>query len=64
MIACDEKAVPLETWIARADDDYERQELLLGERRPLYVACTRAREHLFVSGVAPASPFLELHADG
>ena len=28
------------------------------ERHLLYVACTRARDHLFVSGVHPASEFL------
>jgi ATP-dependent exoDNAse (exonuclease V) beta subunit len=29
------------------------------ERHPLYVACTRARDHLLVTGVNPASEFLD-----
>lgn len=29
------------------------------ERHLLYVACTRARDHLLVTGVAPASEFLK-----
>ncbi len=29
------------------------------ERHLLYVACTRARDHLLVTSVAPASEFLE-----
>ena len=29
------------------------------ERHLLYVACTRARDHLLVTGVAPASEFLD-----
>jgi superfamily I DNA/RNA helicase len=31
----------------------------IGERHLLYVACTRARDHLWVSAVDPASEFLE-----
>lgn len=31
----------------------------LYERHLLYVACTRARDHLLVTGVNPASDFLE-----
>jgi superfamily I DNA/RNA helicase len=29
------------------------------ERHLLYVACTRARDHLLVTSVAPASEFLD-----
>jgi ATP-dependent exoDNAse (exonuclease V) beta subunit len=29
------------------------------ERHLLYVACTRARDHLLVTGVEPASEFLD-----
>ena len=29
------------------------------ERHLLYVACTRARDHLLVTGVDPASEFLD-----
>ena len=37
---------------AELDDIYET------ERRLLYVACTRAREHLLLTGVAPTSEYL------
>lgn len=29
------------------------------ERHLIYVACTRARDHLLVTGVAPAEEFLD-----
>jgi ATP-dependent exoDNAse (exonuclease V) beta subunit len=35
-----------------------RQEIYDTERHLLYVACTRARDHLVVTGVVPASEFL------
>jgi ATP-dependent exoDNAse (exonuclease V) beta subunit len=35
------------------------QEVYDTERHLLYVACTRARDHLLVTGVSPASEFLE-----
>ena len=35
------------------------EEVYNTERHLLYVACTRARDQLFVSSVAPASEFLE-----
>ena len=34
------------------------------ERHLLYVACTRARDHLLVTGVAPASEFLKDLGEG
>jgi len=35
------------------------QEVYDTERHLLYVACTRAREHLHVSGVEPMSEFVD-----
>ena len=35
------------------------EEVYETERHLLYVACTRARDHLFVTGVNPASEFLD-----
>jgi ATP-dependent exoDNAse (exonuclease V) beta subunit len=35
------------------------QEVYDTERHLLYVACTRARDHLLVASVAPASEFLD-----
>jgi len=40
-------------------DDADLEEVYNTERHLLYVACTRAREHLLVTGVEPASEFLD-----
>jgi ATP-dependent exoDNAse (exonuclease V) beta subunit len=39
-------------------DDSDLEEVYSTERHLLYVACTRAREHVLVTGVRPASEFL------
>nr|WP_257645607.1 hypothetical protein [Ottowia beijingensis] len=39
-------------------DESDLDEVYATERHLLYVACTRAREFLHVSGVNPASEFL------
>jgi len=41
------------------DDDADLREVYDTERHLLYVACTRAREHLLVTSVEPASEFLD-----
>jgi ATP-dependent exoDNAse (exonuclease V) beta subunit len=40
-------------------DDSDLEEVYATERHLLYVACTRARDHLLVTGVKPASEFLD-----
>ena len=40
-------------------DEADLQEVYDTERHLLYVACTRARDHLLVTGVRPASEFLQ-----
>lgn len=40
-------------------DDGDLAEVYATERHLLYVACTRARDHLWLSGVKPASEFLD-----
>lgn len=40
-------------------DQADLQEVYETERHLLYVACTRARDHLLVTGVEPGSEFLE-----
>lgn len=40
-------------------DDPDLEEVYDTERHLLYVACTRARDHLMVTGVEPASEFLD-----
>ena len=41
-----------------AGDDADLQEVYDTERQLLYVACTRARDHLLVTSVAPTSEFV------
>ncbi|MBI2961072.1 MAG: hypothetical protein HYY28_12215 [Betaproteobacteria bacterium] len=45
--------------IESVGDDADLQEVYDTERHLLYVACTRARDHLLVTAVAPASEFLD-----
>jgi len=58
-MACDDEVVPLQERIESVGDDADLEEVYDTERHLLYVACTRARDDLFVSGVEPASEFLE-----
>lgn len=59
VMACDDEVVPLQERIESAADDSDLQDVYDTERQLLYVACTRARDHLLVTGVEPASEFLE-----
>ncbi|WP_063687622.1 UvrD-helicase domain-containing protein [Bradyrhizobium stylosanthis] len=65
VMACDEGVLPLDERIADAADEAELDDIYETERRLLYVACTRAREHLMLTGVAPVSEYLaDLNAAG
>lgn len=64
VMACDEGTLPLDERIADAADEAELDDIYETERRLLYVAATRAREHLLLSGVAPASEYLVDFAGG
>jgi superfamily I DNA/RNA helicase len=57
-MCCDEGVLPLDERVSDAADEAELDDIYDTERRLLYVACTRARERLLVSGVAPGSEFL------
>ena len=59
VMACDQGILPLDDRIADAADEAELDEIYETERRLLYVACTRAREHLLLTGVRPASEYLD-----
>lgn len=59
VMACDDEVLPLQERIEAVTDDADLQEVYDTERHLLYVACTRARDCLFVSGVEPASEFLD-----
>jgi ATP-dependent exoDNAse (exonuclease V) beta subunit len=49
----------LQERIKNVADDADLEEVYETERHLLYVACTRARDHLLVTGVNPASEFLD-----
>ena len=59
VMACDDEVLPLQERIESIGDEADLQEVYDTERHLLYVACTRAREHLLVTGASPASEFLE-----
>jgi superfamily I DNA/RNA helicase len=58
VMACDEGVLPLDERVADAADEAELDDIYETERRLLYVACTRAREHLLLTGVMPTSEYL------
>jgi mRNA-degrading endonuclease RelE of RelBE toxin-antitoxin system len=59
VMACDDEIIPLQERIETVGDSADLQEVYDTERHLLYVACTRARDHLLVSGVHPVSEFLD-----
>ncbi len=59
VMACDDEIIPLQERIETIGDDADLQEVYDTERYLLYVACTRARDHLLVTSVEPASEFLD-----
>jgi mRNA-degrading endonuclease RelE of RelBE toxin-antitoxin system len=59
VMACDDEIIPLQQRIETAADDSDLEEVYNTERHLLYVACTRARDHLLVTSVGPASEFLD-----
>jgi hypothetical protein len=59
IMACDDEVIPLQERIENVADEADLEEVYNTERHLLYVACTRARDHLLVTGVKPASEFLE-----
>ena len=59
VVACDSDVIPNELRLANAADESELEEIFQTERHLLYVACTRARDFLIVSGVEPASEFIQ-----
>jgi len=59
VMACDDEVIPSQERIEGVADDADLEEVYNSERHLLYVACTRARDHLLVTGVDPASEFLD-----
>lgn len=59
VMACDDEIIPLADRIEAVADDADLEEVYNTERHLLYVACTRARDHLLLTGVLPVSEFVE-----
>ena len=59
VVACDDEILPLQSRIENIADQGDLEDTYSTERHLLYVACTRARDHLLVTGVEPASEFLD-----
>ena len=59
VMACDGEVIPQQKRIETVADDSDLEEVYNTERQLLYVACTRARDHLLVTSVSPASEFLD-----
>jgi len=58
VMACDDEVIPSQERIENIADDSDLEEVYNTERHLLYVACTRARDKLLVSGVKPGSEFI------
>ena len=59
IVACDDEILPLQSCIENVADEADLEDTYSTERHLLYVACTRARDRLLVTGVEPASEFLD-----
>lgn len=58
VMACDDEVIPLQERIEAVTDESDLEDVYNTERHLLYVACTRARDHLLVTSAEPASEFL------
>ena len=59
IMACDDEVIPLQERIETVGDGADLQEIYDTERHLLYVACTRARDHILLTAVNPSSEFLD-----
>ena len=59
VMACDDEIIPLQDRIETVGDESDLQEVYDTERHLLYVAATRARDLLLITGVEPVSEFLD-----
>ena len=59
VMACDDEVIPLQERIETVTDEADLEDVYNTERHLLYVACTRARDHLLVTSTVPASEFLD-----
>jgi superfamily I DNA/RNA helicase len=59
VMACNDEVIPLQERMEAVADEADLEEVYSTERHLLYVACTRARDHLLITAVSPASEFLD-----
>ena len=59
VMACDDQVIPSQSRIESIADEADLEEVYATERHLLYVAATRARDRLLISGVEPVSEFLQ-----
>ena len=64
VMACDDDIVPSQARIETVADEDELDEVYETERHLFYVACTRARDRLLISGVELVSEFFEDFLEG
>lgn len=57
VMACNDEFIPLQNRIETIADDTDLEEVYTTQRLLLYVGCTRAKDYLLVTSVAPASEF-------
>jgi len=60
VMACDDEILPLQERIETVSDTSDLEEVYNTELHLLYVACTRARDQLLVTGVEPSPEFPSL----
>ncbi len=58
VMACDDDVLPLKARLDAVADETELDDVFDTERQLFYVACTRARDRLMVSGIKPGSQFM------
>ena len=59
VMACDDEVIPLQERVESIAEEADLEEVYNTERQFLYVACTRARDHLLVTSITPASEFID-----
>ena len=59
VMACDADIIPSQQRIEDMGDDMDLEDVYNTERQLLYVACTRARDHLLICGVEQTSEFMD-----
>ncbi len=59
VMGCDDEVIPLQERIETVADEADLEDVYNTERHLLYVACTRARDHLLITSTEPSSEFLQ-----